>query len=140
MRPERLTKKAQEALQTAAQEALLRQEGGIARSLLEAAGAFVSGLQVALVSRVERLPRVSGQVQIYLGTELARALDQAEKEAQALKNDYVSTEHILLALAENPACGPQLPPSRRGSARGRRPTAPRSGRRSSRPAPPRRRG
>jgi len=118
MRPERLTEKAQEALQTAAQEAqqrqqqavepehlilaLLRQDGGIARSLLEAAGASVSELQPALVSRVERMPRVSGQVQIYLSTELAHALDQAEKEAQGLKDDYVSTEHILLALAENP--------------------------------------
>ncbi|HEY8953320.1 MAG TPA: ATP-dependent chaperone ClpB [Candidatus Dormibacteraeota bacterium] len=120
MRLDRLTEKAQEALQAAAQEAqergqqaiepehlllaLLRQDGGIARPLLEAAGASLQELEPSLVSRVERLPRVSGgDQQPYLGSELGRALDQAEKEAQKLKDEYVSTEHILLALTESPA-------------------------------------
>src|SRR6202171_5245601 len=119
MRLDRLTEKAQEALQAAAQEAqergqqaiepehlllaLLRQDGGITRPLLEAAGASVQELVPALVSHVERLPRVSGaEQQPYLASELKRALDQAEKEAQKLKDEYVSTEHILLALADNP--------------------------------------
>src|ERR1700682_5115876 len=119
MRLDRLTEKAQEALQAAAQEAqergqqaiepehlllaLLRQDGGIARPLLEAAGASVQEVVPALVSHVERLPRVSGvEQQPYLASELSRALDQAEKEAQKLKDEYVSTEHILLALADNP--------------------------------------
>src|SRR5438270_265359 len=119
MRLDRFTEKAQEALQAAAQEArergqqaiepehlllaLLRQDGGIARPLLEAAGAAPQALEPGLVSRVERLPRVSGaDQQPYLGSELSRALDQAEKEAQKLKDEYVSTEHILLALAESP--------------------------------------
>jgi ATP-dependent Clp protease ATP-binding subunit ClpB len=118
MRLDRLTEKAQEALQAAAQEAqergqqaiepehlllaLLSQDGGIARPLLEAAGASVQELVPALVSRVERLPRVSGaEQQPYLASELSRALDQAEKEAQKLKDEYVSTEHILLALADS---------------------------------------
>jgi ATP-dependent Clp protease ATP-binding subunit ClpB len=119
MRLEKLTEKAHEALQTAAREAqergqqaiepdhllleLVRQEGGIARPLLEAAGASMPGLEAALVSRVERLPRVSGVAQPYLASELVRILDQAEKEAEQLKDDYVSTEHILLASAEHPA-------------------------------------
>jgi ATP-dependent Clp protease ATP-binding subunit ClpB len=118
MRLERLTEKAQDALQAAARAAqesgqqaietdhllleLMRQEGGIARPLLEAAGASIPGLEAALVSRVERLPRVSGAGQAYLSSELARILDQAEKEAEQLKDDYVSTEHILLAAAEHP--------------------------------------
>ena len=117
MRPERLTEKAQEAIQNAAREAqergqqaiepehlllsLLRQEGGITRTLLETAGASIAGLEAALVSRVERLPRVSGGAQPYLANDLARALDQAEKEAERLKDDYISTEHILLALADH---------------------------------------
>jgi len=118
MRLERFTEKAQEAVQASAREAqerqhqaiepehlllaLARQEGGIARPLLEAAGASIPGLQAALVSRVERLPRVQGAAQAYLSTELARALQQSEAEAESLKDDYVSTEHILLALAEQP--------------------------------------
>src|ERR1700738_4766121 len=117
MRPERLTEKAQEAIQNAAREAqergqqaiepehlllsLLRQEGGITRTLLETAGAPIAGLEAALVSRVERLPRVSGGAQPYLANEVARALDQAEKEAERLKDDSISTEHILLALADH---------------------------------------
>jgi ATP-dependent Clp protease ATP-binding subunit ClpB len=120
MRLDRLTEKAQEALQAAAQEArergqqavepehlllaLLRQDEGIARPLLEAAGASPQELEPSLVSRVERQPRVSGgDLQPYVGSELGRALDQAEKEAQKLKDEYVSTEHILLALTESPA-------------------------------------
>jgi ATP-dependent Clp protease ATP-binding subunit ClpB len=117
MRLDRFTEKAQEALQSAAAEAqergqqaievehvlltLLRQEGGISRTLLEAAGASPPGLEAALVSRVERLPRVSGAAQPYLSNELSRVLDQAEKEAAKLKDEYVSTEHVLLALSEH---------------------------------------
>jgi ATP-dependent Clp protease ATP-binding subunit ClpB len=118
MKLDRFTEKAQEALQSAAQEAqergqqaiepehlllaLVRQQDGIARPLLEAAGASIPGLEAALVSRVERLPRVSGGAQPYLSNELSRMLDQAEKEAEALKDDYISTEHLLLASAEHP--------------------------------------
>jgi ATP-dependent Clp protease ATP-binding subunit ClpB len=118
MKLDRFTEKAQEALQSAAQEAqergqqaiepehlllaLVRQQDGIARPLLEAAGASIPGLEAALVSRVERLPRVRGGAQPYLSNELSRILDQAEKEAEALKDEYISTEHLLLATAEHP--------------------------------------
>src|SRR4030088_611598 len=118
MKLDRFTEKAREALQSAAQEAqergqqaieaehlllaLVRQQDGIARPLLEAAGASIPGLEAALVSRVERLPRVSGGAQPYLSNELSRILDQAEKEAEALKDEYISTEHLLLAAAEHP--------------------------------------
>ena len=86
MKLERLTEKAQDALPAAAREAqergqqaiepdhllleLVRQEGGIARPLLEAAGASIPGLEAALVSRVERLPRVSGAAQPYHGVRI----------------------------------------------------------------------
>jgi len=115
MRLEKFTEKAQEALQEAAalarslgQQAiepehlilaLIRQEGGVGRTLLERAGVSVQALEPALVSIVERLPRVSGGSQPYLSTELQKALDQAEQEAEKLKDEYISTEHLLLALA-----------------------------------------
>jgi ATP-dependent Clp protease ATP-binding subunit ClpB len=114
-RCEKLTEKSQEALQAAASMAaelgqqavepehlaltLLRQEGGLTRPLLESAGASIPGLEAALVSDVERFPRVSGG-QPFIANGLSQALDRAEREAERLKDEYVSTEHLLLALAE----------------------------------------
>ncbi|MBJ7602130.1 MAG: ATP-dependent chaperone ClpB [Candidatus Dormibacteraeota bacterium] len=117
MRIDRFTEKAQEALQGAAglahdqgQQAvspehllltLLRQSDGIAAPLLEAAGASRTALEPALISELARLPKVSGG-QTYLAPELERALQTAEREAQGLKDDYVSTEHLVLALVDRP--------------------------------------
>jgi ATP-dependent Clp protease ATP-binding subunit ClpB len=70
----------------------------LAGPILEAAGASAQSLEPALVSIVERLPRVSGG-QPYISRELTEVLEKAEQEARALKDEYVSTEHILLALA-----------------------------------------
>src|SRR5712664_2979661 len=117
MKFDKLTEKAQEALQEAADIArtlgqqaiepehlilaLIRQEGGVGRTLLERAGASVQALEPALVSVVERFPKVSGGGQPYLSPALNKALEQAEKEAERLKDEYISTEHLLLALADN---------------------------------------
>src|SRR6202022_4068976 len=117
MRLEKLTEKAQEALQQAADLtrtlgqqaiapehlilALIRQEDGVGRTLLERAGASVQALEPALVSVVERFPRVSGGGQPYISPALNTALEQAEKEADRLKDEYISTEHLVLALADN---------------------------------------
>ena len=116
MRLDRFTEKAQEALQEAAELArqtgnqavepehlllaLVGQEDGVGRTLLERAGAPVQGLQPALVSAIERLPKVSGAGQPYLGEALSKSLDTAEREAERLKDEYISTEHLLLALAD----------------------------------------
>ncbi|HEX6547357.1 MAG TPA: ATP-dependent chaperone ClpB [Candidatus Dormibacteraeota bacterium] len=118
MRLDRFTEKAQEALQAAAQAAtergqqaiepehllltLLAQPEGIATPLLEAAGAQTRAIQPALISEVERLPRVSGG-QPYISNDLSRVLDQAGREAEQLKDEYISTEHLLLAMADRPA-------------------------------------
>src|SRR3989441_2408271 len=115
MRLDKLTEKAQAALQEAAELArslgqqaiepehliltLVRQEEGVGRTLLERAGVSVQALEPALVSIIERLPKVSGG-QPYLSSALQKALDQAEQEADRLKDEYVSTEHLLLALAD----------------------------------------
>src|SRR5438132_3377546 len=118
MRADKFTEKVQEALQNAAQTAqemgqqaiesehlllaLVRERDGIARPLLEAAGVSSEGLEAALVSELERLPRVSGG-QPFVSTALNLVLEQAEREAAALKDEYISTEHLLLALVERPA-------------------------------------
>src|SRR5260370_8595142 len=116
MRLDRFTEKAQEALQEAAEVArqtgteavepehllvaLVRKEDGVGRPLLERAGASVQALQPALVSAIERFPKVSGGGQPYLSASLTKSLDGAEKEAEKLKDEYISTEHLLLALTD----------------------------------------
>ena len=115
MRQERFTEKALEAVQEAAELAresanqavepehlllaLVRQDEGVARTLLERAGASVQALQPALVSAIEHLPKVSGG-QTYFGEALTRHFKQAEREAERLKDEYISTEHLLLALTD----------------------------------------
>jgi len=110
---------AQQALQQAAEEAagreqqavepehlllaLVSQPEGIARPLLEAAGAAPAAIEPALTSDVERFPRVQGGGQPYLSPDLSRALESAQREADRLNDEYVSTEHLLLALADRPA-------------------------------------
>src|SRR5882672_8608306 len=119
MQFDKFTEKAQEALQGAAELArdrgqqavepehlllaLVREEEGVARTLLERAGASVQALEPALVSVVERFPKVSGGSQPYISPALNKALDQAEQEARRLTDEYISTEHLLLALADNRA-------------------------------------
>ncbi|TME42477.1 MAG: ATP-dependent chaperone ClpB [Chloroflexi bacterium] len=116
MRQERFTEKALEALQQAAELAretgnqavepehlllaLIRQDEGVARTILERAGASAQALQPALVSAIERFPKVSGGGNPYLGEALSKHLEQAEREAGRLKDEYISTEHLLLALAD----------------------------------------
>jgi ATP-dependent Clp protease ATP-binding subunit ClpB len=116
MRQERFTEKALEALQEAAALAretsnqvvepehlllaLVRQDEGVARTLLERAGASVQALEPALVSAVERFPKVRGAGQPYLSESLSKHLEQAEREAEHLKDEYISTEHLLLALSD----------------------------------------
>jgi ATP-dependent Clp protease ATP-binding subunit ClpB len=112
---DRFTEKAQEAIQSAAELArehgqqavepehlllaLITQDGGVGRTLLERAGVSIQALQPALVSAVERMPKVSGG-QPYVSQSLNQVLDQAEREAERLKDEYTSTEHIVLALAD----------------------------------------
>jgi ATP-dependent Clp protease ATP-binding subunit ClpB len=118
MRLDRFTEKAQEALQNAAQAAqengqqavepehlllaLAREHEGIARPLLEAAGVSLPGIEAELVSHIERLAKVRGAGQPFISNDLNLVLEQAEREAQRLKDEYISTEHLLLALVERP--------------------------------------
>jgi ATP-dependent Clp protease ATP-binding subunit ClpB len=119
MRLDKFTEKAQQALQAAAEEATSRQQqaiepehlllamvpqqDGIAAPILEAAGVSLTELEPALVSEVERFPRVQGGGQPFVSDALNSVLQSAEGEATRLKDEYISTEHLLLALAARPA-------------------------------------
>ena len=81
--------------------ALLAQEGGIVPSLAEKLGLTVSALQLAANRELERLPKVSGAVdvsKIYVTQALNEVLTKAEAEAAALKDEFLSVEHLFLAL------------------------------------------
>src|SRR5580704_9907446 len=112
---DKLTVKAQQALQ-AAQEmggregqqqieplhllwALLAQGDGVVPPLLEKLGVSPASLASEVEKQMARLPKVSGVSQQYLAPATNKILETAFDEAQRLKDEYVSTEHILLAMS-----------------------------------------
>jgi ATP-dependent Clp protease ATP-binding subunit ClpB len=117
----RLTQKVQEALNAAQAKAirlshqqvdvehllaaLLEQERGLAPSILQKAGIDPGGVKRRIDQELERLPKVSTPSgppdQIYITGRLNRLLVQAEDEAKRLKDDYVSVEHLLLAMLDD---------------------------------------
>src|SRR3989454_1715214 len=83
--------------------ALLSQDGGVAPRIVEKAGGNPQSLVQRLQQALERLPRVSGPGapagQVYIAPRVNEILNGAETEAQRMKDEYVSIEHLLLALA-----------------------------------------
>ncbi len=80
---------------------LLTQEGGIIPRFLEHAGVSTTALSAKAEELLKKIPVVTGyEGSLHLGTALARVLGRAEKEARDMKDDYVSVEHLLLALLE----------------------------------------
>ena len=116
----RLTQKSQQALQEAQSIAvrlgqnevdgehlllaLLDQQDGLTTRLLEQAGADPGALHTSVESDLARRPRTTGPGatpgQVTVTRRLARVLDTAEQEAKRLKDEYVSTEHLVLALVD----------------------------------------
>ena len=112
---DRLTVKAAEAIQSAAAEsrhrghheiagvhllhALLTQEEGIVVPVLQKLGLPVPVIRQRVEEALGRYARVEGGAEPRLARELNRALDEAEQEARQLRDEYVSTEHLLLGLA-----------------------------------------
>ncbi|HVA29274.1 MAG TPA: Clp protease N-terminal domain-containing protein, partial [Candidatus Baltobacteraceae bacterium] len=86
--------------------ALLEQERGIAPDILTKAGADPKAMARATDAAIGQLPRLSGtnadSAQVTLSPELGRLTTSAEAEAKALQDDYVSVEHLLLAMADAP--------------------------------------
>jgi ATP-dependent Clp protease ATP-binding subunit ClpB len=121
MDPNRLTQKTQEALHDAQTKALrfghqevdvehlllalLDQPEGLVPRLLTRMEVDSDALRAALERHLEGRPRVSGTGaapgQVYVSRALSQVLDSAEQEAQRLKDEYVSVEHVLLAMAES---------------------------------------
>ena len=118
MRLDKLTTKLQEALSDAQSlavgsdnqyidplhllTALLNQDDGGSRSLLQRAGVNVSGLTNQLKQAIDRLPRVSGAGgEVQVGRELAALLNLADKEAQKHNDQFIASEMVLLALTDD---------------------------------------
>jgi len=80
--------------------ALLEQDDGLALRLLEKIGISPGIIQQELEKHLSELPRVSstGSDQVYMSQNLNRVFDTAKKEANQMKDDYISVEHLLLAL------------------------------------------
>jgi len=79
--------------------ALVDQTDGLVRPLLERAGVSIDGLRSAIRGAFDAIPKVTG-AETYAGKELKKLIDGATAEADRLKDDYVSTEHLLLAMAD----------------------------------------
>ena len=115
-----MTMKLQEALQTASSHAmrrshqgidvehlllaLLEQEGGTTSTLLEQAGVALSAVRQATDQALGKLPQVQGASggpgQVHVTNRLSQVLSKAEDEKTALKDDYLSVEHVLLAMVQ----------------------------------------
>lgn len=83
--------------------ALVAQEGGIVSSIIKKLEISDSAIELSLSRELNRKPKVTGNIDashIYLTQALNNALTQAESEALQLKDEYISVEHILLALTE----------------------------------------
>ena len=118
MRLDKLTTKSQEALQQAQSLAekrnhqaidvdhllfaLLGQKEGVVLSLLQKLGAPTSSLTERLQRALDRVPQVTGSTgQAFITPRLKKTIENAEAEAEALKDDYVSAEHLLLAMLQD---------------------------------------
>ena len=117
IRWDKLTVKAQEAMQGAGElasergnpevlpvhilAALLEDREGVVAPVLDKIGAPPAALSAEAIMALERLPKVSGgAMQPHLSATAQHALEQAFKEADQFKDEYVSTEHLLLGIAE----------------------------------------
>lgn len=111
---EKLTTKSQEALTVANETAvksgnpeltsihllnsLLKEHDGNVRPSLEASGVNVTQLEKMVEAELRQLPKISGDVSILPNAEFQRVLFAADEEAEKMKDDFISTEHLLLAL------------------------------------------
>jgi len=119
MRTERFTTRAQEAILAAQQVAegegnpelvathlllsLLDQPGGVVPTVLEQLGRARGGMATATRAELAKLPRVSGAGRLTLSGEASRILSDAHPLAERMHDEYVSTEHLLLAIIEDAA-------------------------------------
>ncbi|MEZ0344529.1 MAG: ATP-dependent chaperone ClpB [Caldimicrobium sp.] len=120
MRLEKFTFKAQEALQSAQKlaesynhtelhpehllKALVDQEGGIIPIILDRLGVNSKIISTELEEILEKLPRVAGGAyQLYLSMPAKQILDRSEALAKEMKDEFISTEHLFLAILDSPS-------------------------------------
>jgi ATP-dependent Clp protease ATP-binding subunit ClpB len=82
--------------------ALLRQQDGLARPLLEKLNIRIPEVEGLLEEELSRRPKISGAAEQYLNADLRNVLNQAETEMTRLKDEYLSVEHFILALIDPP--------------------------------------
>ena len=87
--------------------ALLSQNGGLAGEIIKNIGASPETLLSKTEEEISRLPKVSGSGynpgNVYISSDLNKALNEAEKQASKMQDDYVSVEHILLGIIKYPS-------------------------------------
>ena len=118
MQYDKFTMKSQEALQEAQRLAqsnnnqqiepehllkvLLADEAGIVPAVLKKMGVPLKAIEAELDKAIERLPKVTGATQIYLSPNLNQVLQKAFSVASEMKDEYVSQEHLAIAMIETP--------------------------------------
>ena len=89
--------------------ALVNDEGGVVPQLLTKMNVDADGVKAAALKFIEGMPRVTGSGReagkIYVSADLDRVLTDAEAQAERMKDDYVSVEHLFLALVEKGSSG-----------------------------------
>ena len=117
MRLDKLTQNSREALEYAQQLAeskshaeigglhllrgLLANQESIVRDILIDTGVEINKLENALETKLESLPRVTGGNRLYMSPDLDKALRISFEEAERMKDEYISVEHLLIGLLEN---------------------------------------
>ena len=114
MGAEKYTQKTLEALQTAQQTAalhyhqeitsvhlllaLVKEPEGLLATIFEEAGTDLAMLRARLEQLLRKIPSVKGQDRLTMGVDMARVMAKAEAEAARMKDDFVSTEHLLIGV------------------------------------------
>src|SRR3989344_5980528 len=86
--------------------ALVLQEEGTVDEVLERVGLDVGAFSEKMLDSLDRQPRISGSggiASLYLSQDLGRVMEQAHREASALKDEFISVEHLLLAISVVPS-------------------------------------
>ena len=92
--------------------ALLEENDGLGTSILSLAGVDRAAVQAKLTAELKKIPQVTGggsdSAQVYATQRLGRVLARAEQEAAKLKDDYVSVEHVLIAILDEPGAAAKI--------------------------------
>ena len=81
-------------------EALLEQQDGLIVPVVERIGVNANELNTRVKELIKSNPKVSGAAQVYFSSPMQKIIANAEKEMDALKDQYLSTEHLLLAMSD----------------------------------------